>query len=281
MVSFVIPTLNNIKTIGKCIKSINTQTYHSKEVIVIDGYSGDGTDIIARKLGASVFQSHAKLGECRQLGVDRSKGEIVALFDSDIIIPHKNWLSSAVKCFSIDKNISTVWPIIERPPWSPPVSKFFGNYARMLLNNSVKDKDGVVGGGISLFKKQYIEQVEGIDIDIHEFEDYYLAHKLKKSGYKVLYFQDPLWHDSHTTLREIVKKEFSRAKTSSTHDFVYLTGQSRSKWIQNHIIVTAQGFYQGIFHDRELTWLYAPLFVFIRGLAYLINNIMKPTQTQQ
>jgi glycosyltransferase involved in cell wall biosynthesis len=42
-ISIIIATLNNIKTINQCIKSIYYQTYHDIEVVIVDGQSNDGT----------------------------------------------------------------------------------------------------------------------------------------------------------------------------------------------------------------------------------------------
>lgn len=273
-VSFVIPTYNSARTISSCLKSIKTQRYPALEIIVIDGYSNDGTAQMAEKLGAMVYMCNGLLGEARQMGIKKSSGEIVALFDSDIIMPHNEWLVNAVKKFYVSENISTVWPFSIRPPDSPLISKFSSAYSWLILLNLAKNDKAILGGGHSLFRKKCIDKVGGIDIRIHEFEDFYLAKKLKGKGYKVIFHEDPLYHDSRISFKEIIWKEFSRAKSSKKYGISRLTGLSRSEWAYYHIVLGIKGMFEGLFIERDISWIMFPLFAIIRSMAYILNNLL-------
>jgi len=108
-VSIVIPTYNEERNIGSCLKSIFAQDYPKKliQVIVADGGSKDGTVEIARKLGAEVIENKFKVEEKgRPYAIKKfAKGEIIGSIDSDNIIPpNKDWLKKMIMPFN-DKEI--------------------------------------------------------------------------------------------------------------------------------------------------------------------------------
>lgn len=57
-VTVVIPTLNEAEAIGKLIEETKACGYNN--ILVVDGYSNDGTDRIASSLGANVVKQHGR-----------------------------------------------------------------------------------------------------------------------------------------------------------------------------------------------------------------------------
>lgn len=97
-VSFVIPAYNSERTIEKCIKSILSQKSEDVEikVIVVDDGSTDKTAAVAQGLGAKVIRKpHSGVPESINVGIGSSKGDLVALVDSDIYIC-EDWLKKAL-----------------------------------------------------------------------------------------------------------------------------------------------------------------------------------------
>ena len=86
-VSINIPTFNNEKTIRQTLKSVKAQSYSNIEILIIDSNSKDKTlEIIKEFKGIKVYQYDGKLLGARALGVEKSKGEYVAMIDSDQIL---------------------------------------------------------------------------------------------------------------------------------------------------------------------------------------------------
>ena len=52
-VSVIIPTFNNVGTIGRAIKSAQSQTLHNIEIVIVDDASTDGTYDLASSLAAT------------------------------------------------------------------------------------------------------------------------------------------------------------------------------------------------------------------------------------
>lgn len=102
-ISFVIPTCNSASTLSNLLISIRNQSYDQEkiEIILADGGSNDATRLLARKYRAhliSVKPEEKQSAEYnRAFGAHRARGEILAFFDHDNILPHARLLSNMVK----------------------------------------------------------------------------------------------------------------------------------------------------------------------------------------
>lgn len=86
LVSVIIPTFNRRDLVLRAIESARTQTYPNLEIVVQDDGSTDGTAeaIAALKLPiAYVWQPNRGLAAARNAAIRRSRGELIALLDSD------------------------------------------------------------------------------------------------------------------------------------------------------------------------------------------------------
>lgn len=147
-VSFVIPTLNSERTVECCISAIFQQAVPRSdyEVIIADAGSTDATRAIAKRLGVDkIVENPLKTGEAgKTAGIKASSGEIIALIDSDNILPDASWLAQMLAPFS-DPEIMASEPIeyTSRPKdpaltryfsllgMNDPICLFTGNYDRI------------------------------------------------------------------------------------------------------------------------------------------------------
>src|SRR3990167_7735865 len=86
LISIVIPTFNEQKTIGECLKSLKNQTYKPIEITVVDDGSSDSTrNIVEDSQNIKLLtQGHKGPGQARNLGVANAKGEILVFVDADM-----------------------------------------------------------------------------------------------------------------------------------------------------------------------------------------------------
>ncbi len=125
-ISVVIPTLNAQNTLGACLESISRQLYPGEmEIIIADGGSVDDTLRIASGYGCGVVDNPAKTGEAgKAAGVRQATGELVALVDSDNILPADDWLARMVAPFD-DPAIAGTEPIrFEYRRADPPLTRY-------------------------------------------------------------------------------------------------------------------------------------------------------------
>lgn len=146
LVSVLIPTLNAATVLEDCLKSVNNQNYPKGkiEIIIADGGSTDRTLEIAKKYRAKIFQNPLKTAEAgKAVALRQAKGELVALIDSDNILPDKDWFKMMIVPF-VDPEIvgSEPWEFSYRKEdgfidrycalmgMNDPLCYFLGNYDR-------------------------------------------------------------------------------------------------------------------------------------------------------
>jgi len=146
-ISILIPTLNAARFLKFCLGEIRKQDYPKEkiEVIIADGGSTDQTLMIAHQYKAKVYSNPLKTGEAgKAVALRHARGELIALIDSDNILPDKNWLRKMVEPFSDPEVIgSEPWEFTYRKKdgfidrycalmgMNDPLCYFLGNYDRL------------------------------------------------------------------------------------------------------------------------------------------------------
>lgn len=144
LVSILIPTLNAASVLEKCLASIVKQDYPKEklEIIVADGGSTDKTLEIAKKYGAKIYKNPLKTGEAgKAVALRYAQGKLVALIDSDNLLPGPTWFRQMVEPFSDPEIIgSEPWEFTWRSQdgfidrycallgMNDPLCLFLGNY---------------------------------------------------------------------------------------------------------------------------------------------------------
>lgn len=181
---------NSVKTIGKTIESVLTQSFTGLEYIVVDGASSDGTQGIVESFGNSVdiFISEADQGisDAFNKGVRLASGEVIGLINSDdILLPDA--LHNVCSFFQNNPDVDVLHGDIMlyddnvfvkriKPPvhWWYPWRLVLFNHPATFVKKSVYDKYG-------LFSPEYKFAMD---------DDLFL--KWIRSGVKIEYFPEPL-----------------------------------------------------------------------------------------
>lgn len=87
LVSVVVPTRNNERTIDACLASVRAQTHPAVELIVVDNGSDDATWATAQRLADRVVAGGPERSAQRNLGIELATGTWVLWLDSDMILP--------------------------------------------------------------------------------------------------------------------------------------------------------------------------------------------------
>ena len=85
-ISVIIPTYNRADFILKAIKSIQNQSVHVKQIIVVDDGSTDGTKELLKNQDITyIYQKNSGVSSARNQGIKKAKYEWIAFLDSDDI----------------------------------------------------------------------------------------------------------------------------------------------------------------------------------------------------
>lgn len=183
LVSVVIPAYNEEKYIINVLESLQKQTYHNFEIIVVDNNSQDKTAEIARKFGATVVSENTLgVSQARQKGAEHAHGEIIATTDSDAVVP-ENWLETIVQTFQRHPDV-VVCGGLGKFNSGPLIARIFAKYG--MYPFALLDK--LTSGGWSFagfnmaYRKEAFLKTAGYDPKLKVAEDHDISTKLKKLG---------------------------------------------------------------------------------------------------
>lgn len=205
LVSINIATYNSEKTLQKCLSSVKNQTYKNIEIIVMDSYSKDKTQEIAKAFRARIVFA-STLAMARKAGADESRGDYIFLLDSDQIIEPDVIEKSVLACEKEGFDGVTLFEksLITKNTF---VEKVIG-YDKEIFH-SLRDDDPIRGTAIPrFFKASYFKKVEFEKNPPITFEHTIIHHKIIQMGAKIKFVDAYIWHHETTTIKEVARKFF-------------------------------------------------------------------------
>jgi len=109
LISIVMPTYNRADFIQDTIRSVQNQSYHNWELIIIDDGSADNTPEIVRQINDKRIRYHhfihSGMEHARNTGLQKTKGQLIAFLDSDDLwSPNK--LQEQVNYFAVNNQVA-------------------------------------------------------------------------------------------------------------------------------------------------------------------------------
>ena len=223
-VSIVIPTYNRKSILEKCLKALEKQILNSNvsnyEIVVVDDGSTDGTPSWIRSNSEILphvvlyEQEHGGPALGRNLGVIKSKYEVIIFIDSDLVVledfvtSHVNkllsfWKKNKIKCF-------TYGSVINTSNFKNPESEVYKltdfSFAYFATGNVAISKELLLSVG--LFDTSF---------SLYGWEDLELGERLKKIGTKLVKCPEAVgfhWHPPFDCgqIESLISQEKERAR---------------------------------------------------------------------
>lgn len=181
--SVVITAYNEEKNLPQCLTAVTHQSISKEEyeIVVVDNNSTDKTADIAKGFGARVIKEQ-KQGYVYALskGMNEAKGEIVAVTDSDTIVP-KNWLETINKAFE-NSAVVAVTGIAQVETKNTIMNTLYEKLYELFLRfNFLIGKPHLTGFNFAVRKKAF-QQVGGMDEKFAMSPDVDLGLRMSKVG---------------------------------------------------------------------------------------------------
>jgi len=189
MISIIIPTLNEEKTIGGTLRSLKELTDCEYEIIVSDGRSRDKTIEIAKKYGAKivVYEGAVRqtISNAKNLGASIASGDFFVFLDADVIIPDiNNFFKKALDLFNNQKKLVGLSVFIKVLPELETLADkvVFGmvNYVNLFWNNFLNW--GRAGGEFHMTRSSVFKKIKGYNEKISVAEDIDMFSRLAREG---------------------------------------------------------------------------------------------------
>lgn len=203
LVSVTITTKNEEKNIENCLKSLKVQTYKEIEIIVVDNFSTDKTQEIAKKFTDKVYEKGPERSAQRNFGIiEKSIGEYAMFIDADMTLS-KNLIESCINYIQ-SQNCDALYikEIVQGNNYWNKVRRFERSFY-----------DGTVIDGSRFFKRDLFIYVNGFDTSMSGPEDWDLDKKIKDKKSKILLLPEEnkknvIYHDeSNFDLKKYIKKK--------------------------------------------------------------------------
>jgi glycosyltransferase involved in cell wall biosynthesis len=192
----IVPTLNNERTILRCLKSLRANSV--EDVVLVDGGSVDRTLDLASQF-SEVRQVRSAQGSCtipeaREIGWRSARSEFVLFLDADAFIPKENATTSllpfvsardvaGVTCRIECANSERLLPRLRDVDFRVTYPE---DFERIQVISCICDP--FVCG---LFRRDAIEAVGGFDPSFKFGEDLWVLAKLRTAKYRVLTVYEP------------------------------------------------------------------------------------------
>jgi glycosyltransferase involved in cell wall biosynthesis len=183
-ISFVIPVLNDVAGLRRCLPSLRQNGAPSPraEIVVVDNGSTDGSAEAAAAAGARVVSVPGeKVGGLRNRGAALSRGEIIAFVDADHEIAH-GWVAAVEDILSAE--------IVggAGAPYVPPLHGSWVQraYGRLRGRPSGQRQVEWLGSGNLAVRRRAFEQVGGFDTALEVCEAVDLCQRLRAAGWRLV-----------------------------------------------------------------------------------------------
>lgn len=192
LVSIIIPCYNDAQYIEQAVQSALNQTYHNKEVIVVDDGSNAETKAVLKQIEPTITrlitQENQGQSTARNVGINAAKGDFILVLDSDDYF-EPSFCEEAVAIFSTDASIKIV---------TCQAALLFSDSKKKLYIPNGGDINNFMYGncalGTSMFKKEDWLKCGGYDESMRSgFEDWEFFIRLLKSGGTAFVIQKPLY----------------------------------------------------------------------------------------
>lgn len=236
LVSIIVPTKNSAKTLLACITSIKNQTYQNIEYIVVDNYSSDATQDIAKYNGAHLIIAGNERSSQRNAGARSSQGEFLVFIDSDMELP-SGVIHECVQIMKEHANIQAI--VIPEDSFGTTLWAACKNFERSTYTTSSWLH------GARFFRSSAFTSISGFQEDMIGAEDFDIhtrtvgAFGLSGIGYSSIALRH---NEGALTLAELLKKKYYYGSTLKA----YANQQQNKRMLykQANPIIRIQLFFQ-------------------------------------
>ncbi len=217
MISVIVCSYNEERTIRKCIEGVLGQTYKNYELIVVNDGSNDRTPEIASEYEIQLITiPNGGLSNARNLGLSAARGDIVAYIDGDAY-PDPHWLEYLAHAFSATEHVGIGGPNLS--PYSDGMTAACVDQAPGGPNHvlsSDQEAEHIPGCNMA-FRKDALEAINGFDRQFRiAGDDVDVCWRLQNAGGTLGFHPGAvIWHHCRNSVKGYLKQQFNYGKAEA------------------------------------------------------------------
>ncbi len=187
-ISIIVPNYNGRSTIGKCLDAIFATEDASREVIVIDDLSEDGSSDIIRRYPCTLiqFDKHAGASAARNAGALKSRGDVLFFIDADCLLQRDTLSILRQRLSGQPKEViigGTYTPVPYDPGFFSRFQSAFINYFETKNSN----KPDYLATHALAIRAETFKMIGGFNEDfLPILEDVEFCHRLRRAGCRLV-----------------------------------------------------------------------------------------------
>lgn len=168
MISIILPTYNQGSYLRRAILSVINQSYENWELIIVDNYSTDDTELVVKefiteKIKYFKYKNDGVIARSRNIAIKQSRGEWIAFLDSD-----DYWVSNKLSdCICEASNgVDFLYHDLKLDELGKRKSSNEKIVTRQVVKPVLKDlliNGNLIGNASVLVRRRLIEEVQGLD----------------------------------------------------------------------------------------------------------------------
>ena len=209
-ISIIIPSYNNLSTIGNCLDSIfSQQTKYNYEVILVNSSDKDDYSVLAPKfpeLKMIKLNQRTYPGTARNIGVKAAKGKLIAFTDSDCIV-FPDWINSTVDEHKKRDEILIGGAVANGTPHNlVGIAEYVLEFSDFIPQKNVRSMRVVASCNLSISKKLFL-QAGGFE-DFITNEDVLFSSVLNEKGVNICFVPNiKIYHVNRCNLWKFLKNQ--------------------------------------------------------------------------
>lgn len=264
-ISFVICYYSGASTIEKALNSLSKEISGNTEVEVIviengrlvDNYLRDNYNHL--NLSFITIQKNIGLGNARNIGYEKAKGEIVYYLDDDAYLAN-GFVNKLFKDKFIDKMVCGGGLVKNATSFS-----FISKLYHQLYFEPIQLGLKLIIGTNMYFKRKLLEDIGGFSLNLNRADESYVLNKIEEKGFASTFHEElEIYHAQPTSLDHVLKVFF-------------YTGYYRNKIFINDraFIFSVRTFLHFLIVISIILAFYSPIFLFLILLRFLYGKFFQ------